>query len=327
MGYLQQLGPLAIASRLKSVTDLFMRDMISLYRKRGIDFEPRWFTFVHLLNTRGPLPITMIAKELNQSHPAANQVANALEKKGYIKSKGDKKDRRKRIIALSNEGKLLIEELTPIWNAVEQSVNELLMESSPEFLNDIHKIEQQLIMRPMGKRIASHLDTPPAEKIEIINYSPDYRNDFRWLNAAWLNAFFRIEAEDNRLLNNPETEILRKGGVIIFARQGKSIIGTGALLHIDQNICELTKMAVKPEFQGKQVGRKILRSLIGEARRKNYAKMILLTSEKLNKALSLYRSEGFTYSNEASVQKHNYERCTIQMELNLNNNSNTGTSL
>ena len=184
MSYLQQIGPLAIASRLKSVTDLFMRDMISLYRKRGIDFEPRWFTFVHLLNTRGPLPITMIAKELNQSHPAANQVANALEKKGYIRSKRDKKDKRKRIIALSSEGLLLIRELIPIWNAVEQSVNELLMESSPEFLNDIQQIEHQLIKRPMESRIVSYLDTPLAENIEIINYSPEYRKDFWRLNAA-----------------------------------------------------------------------------------------------------------------------------------------------
>ena len=79
MNYIQRLGALAIASRLRGLTDLLVRDMTKIYREQNIKFEPRWFAFLHLLNSTNKLSITEIATELNQSHPAVNQVANSLE--------------------------------------------------------------------------------------------------------------------------------------------------------------------------------------------------------------------------------------------------------
>lgn len=317
MNYLQDLGALAIASRLKALSELFMRDMADIYNGMEIDFEPRCFTFIHLINERGPLPITTIARELNQSHPAANQVANILEKKKYITSNKDRKDGRKRVIKLSPRGIVLVNKLTPTWQAVEQSVSDFLNEVSPDFLAHMKNIEDELIKNPMKQRIQEQIKNRSIAIIDIIPFSQEYETDFKSLNEQWINKFFVLETEDAKLLDNPEKEILKKGGSIVFARLENRIVGTCALLKIDSTTCELTKMAVDPDFQGRQIGRSLLQFIIAEAQDKSFKKMILLTSEVLNKALSLYRSEGFTLSNKKSVLEHNLKRCSIQLEKNI----------
>jgi len=321
MQYLHDLGPLAIASRLRNLTDLLVLDMVRVYRSQGLEFEPRWFTFVHLISNKGPLSVTQIARELGQTHPAANQVANALEKHGYITSRKDKKDQRKRIIGLSEKGKKLVTLLLPLWNAVESAVQELLEGTCPRFMDDIGTIEQQLLNESIEKRILRNLRRLENTEVEIVPFRPGMEDSFRALNEEWLNTYFSVEPEDERLLSDPQIEIIDKGGVIVFAKRGTQIIGTGALLHLDANTCELTKMAVTPNFQGNQTGRKILRHLVATAIDKRYNRIILLTSEKLHKAVSLYRSEGFVNSSQSSSMKHNYKRCSIQMEYKLNPNN------
>jgi len=277
MNYLRELGPLAIASRLKNLSELLMRDMISIYHRQHFDFEPRWFTFLHLIHHKGSLQITKIANELNQSHPAANQLANTLEKKGYVISKRDKEDNRKRIIALSNKGKRLVREMEPLWKAVDVSVRDLLAGTSPDFLDHIQAIEDQLMKMPMKKRILSKLHNIEENSIHVVDYQPAYLPHFKTLNYEWLNKFFTIDKSDEEILSNPET-ILNSGGNIFFAQlDNKMIVGTVAIIHHPSNICELSKMAVTEIFQGKQIGRKLLEKAIGFAREKNYQKMILFT--------------------------------------------------
>ena len=39
--YIEELGNMALASRLKQITDLLMRDMVRVYNDLDIPFEPR----------------------------------------------------------------------------------------------------------------------------------------------------------------------------------------------------------------------------------------------------------------------------------------------
>ena len=56
------------------------------------------------------------------------------------------------------------------------------------------------------------------DSVEILRYSPRYKNDFMQLNYEWLNKYFRVEEEDKKILSNPEEVIINKGGEIFFAR-------------------------------------------------------------------------------------------------------------
>ena len=82
--YIQRLGSIAIATRLKNLSEKLLNDGLLIYRESEMDFEPRWFVILNLLFDRGSMGITEIAAQLNQSHPAVNQVSGMLEEKGLI---------------------------------------------------------------------------------------------------------------------------------------------------------------------------------------------------------------------------------------------------
>lgn len=44
--------------------------------------------------------------------------------------------------------------------------------------------------------------------IEIIDFEPKYRDDFKNLNVEWLEKYFEVEPYDKEVLSNPEKYIL-----------------------------------------------------------------------------------------------------------------------
>lgn len=318
MNYLQELGHLAIASRLKNYTDILIRDVSQIYKNQSIDFEPRWFTTFYLLATKEELSVMEISGHLNQSHPAVNQVANALEKKGLIISTKKDHDGRKRYLKLSKKGNKLFIQLEPLWKNIEQTVIDYLSEIDPEFLDTLQKLENSLQEKSMYERINEHISKSEYKKIEIIDFKPELREYFAKLNFEWLETYFEVEDADRQILENPEKEILQKDGHVFFARYEGQIAGTAAILKKDQKTCELTKMAVTKHFQGKQIGKKLLRYSIDFAKKQKYESIILCTSPILVKAKSLYQSFGFVDSTDLKSTEFNLKRGCNQMELKLN---------
>ena len=83
--------------------------------------------------------------------------------------------------------------------------------------------------------------------MEIIDYSPTYKEDFKRLNVEWISTYFTVEPHDLEQLDDPEGYILSKGGKIFFAKQGEAIIGTCALIKVSETSYELAKMGVSPQ--------------------------------------------------------------------------------
>ena len=152
------------------------------------------------------------------------------------------------------------------------------------------------------------------EEVEIIDYSPAYKDDIKRLNVEWLEKFFSVEPIDIKLLSDPEGEIINKGGLIFYAKRNEEILGTATLLYIDQDSYELSKMAVTPKAQGLGIGNKLMDHCIEVARKNNRSKLILFSNTKLQPAILLYRKYGFV---ETPLSESNYKRSNIKMELNL----------
>lgn len=49
---LLQLGHLALATRLKRISDSLMNDVSKLYKQHHVNFEARWFTLMYLLSEK-----------------------------------------------------------------------------------------------------------------------------------------------------------------------------------------------------------------------------------------------------------------------------------
>ena len=153
-----------------------------------------------------------------------------------------------------------------------------------------------------------------APSIEIIPFEPRYRGDFKRLNLAWLEKYFRVEPVDAEVLSNPERNILEPGGRILFARVGGEvdgeIAGTCALMPEGDRF-ELTKMAVDERFQGLGLGRKLIEAVIAEFKRLGGRELFLESNSVLKPAISLYETSGFQHRPRPGAS--HYERADVYM--------------
>ena len=149
-------------------------------------------------------------------------------------------------------------------------------------------------------------------EINIINFQDNFEKDFYDLNIEWLESFFQVEEYDYEVLSNSKKYIINKGGKIFFAEFKGNIIGTIALMPTNKRfVFELTKMAVKPEYRNKGIGKKLLNKCIMYSKSNNCSAIILYSNKKLNNAIHLYRTFGFK---ETKMEKKSpYLRANIKM--------------
>lgn len=150
--------------------------------------------------------------------------------------------------------------------------------------------------------------------IEIIDYAPQYANDFRELNLEWLNKYNLAESHDLQILDDPNKTILENGGCIFLAKEDDKIVGTAALIKEHDDVYELAKMAVAPAFQGKGISKLLLEKCIATAKKWNALKILLFSNSQLKPALSLYEKFGFKY---IDVTDTPFVTADIKMQLSL----------
>ncbi|WP_343611116.1 GNAT family N-acetyltransferase [Chryseobacterium oranimense] len=154
-------------------------------------------------------------------------------------------------------------------------------------------------------------------EVKIISYDPQYKEAFKALNEEWIRTFFKMEAGDYKLLDNPEEHIINKDGHIVFALLNNKPVGTCALVKIsDQPLkFELSKMAVSPEAQGKKIGYLVGKALIEKAKELGAESVFLETNSILVPAIKLYEKLGFKHM---PISDSVYDRCDTQMLLEFN---------
>lgn len=85
----------------------------------------------------------------------------------------------------------------------------------------------------------------------------------------------------------------RPSGRLLLAFDGNEAAGCGALRRLERDVCEMKRLYVKPEYQGKSIGATLARMLIQQAREVGYARMRLDTMPSMVRAIGMYRSLGF----------------------------------
>ena len=123
-----------------------------------------------------------------------------------------------------------------------------------------------------------------------------------------------MEEHDLEQLSNPEKYIIDKGGEILFAVYEEEVAGVCALIKTGECEFELAKMAVAPQFQGKQIGYKLGHYAIETAKLLGAKRIWLESNRKLTPAIKLYIKLGFK---EIPVTVTPYVRADIRMELFL----------
>jgi GNAT superfamily N-acetyltransferase len=153
------------------------------------------------------------------------------------------------------------------------------------------------------------------KNLRITSFNKKYKADFEKLNREWIEEFFQMEDEDFHTLQNPESYVIQKNGEIFFAINDQIVIGTAAMIPFSEDVFELAKMSVKKGFQGKGVGKLLLKRCIQFAQERNANEIFLLTNDILKPALNLYLSCGFVIKNKYDDER--YERGNTKMHLIL----------
>lgn len=128
-------------------------------------------------------------------------------------------------------------------------------------------------------------DADAPEFVEIV------RTLFREYEST-LNVNLCFQGFEKELANLPG-EYARPSGRLLLAFEGDEAVGCGAFRRLENSVCEMKRLFVKPAHQGKAIGSALARALIEGAQAAGYARMRLDTMPTMQKAIVLYRSLGF----------------------------------
>ena len=82
-------------------------------------------------------------------------------------------------------------------------------------------------------------------------------------------------------------------GRLLLAWAGNQAAGCVALRALEENVCEMKRLYVRPHQRGGGIGKQLAEAIIAEARTIGYAMMRLDTVPKLAAATRMYESLGF----------------------------------
>ena len=315
--FLIELKELAFASRLRRLSDRLGRDVGRIYGDLQIRFEAKWFTLFYLLSKYSPLSVTAAAYRLGLSHAAINKLSSQMEKEGLIKWRKSTSDERRRMLRLSAKGRSLAKNLSPVWEIVCQETKEFIKSVDAKFLEQLRDLEKELDKNDMHQRVLQALNIKPARQIEILPYRPAFKKYFRSINEEWLKKYFRVESEDHRQLNDPNGQIIRKGGQILFAKVDGQIVGTCALVRHQAGLLELCKMGVLSGAHGLGIGQRLVEEVVSLAKKSGANRLFLLTAPELEAAFKIYKQLGFKRKKRTPLPECKYQRRTFAMELDL----------
>ncbi len=304
--------------RLKKTGEMLSSQISEILFDEKIEFEPRGIYLLIILKEKEQASIKEIAAILGMTHPAIVQIVNSLNNIGMITQSKSADDKRITLIKLTEKGKEELNRINPVLTEIESAVESIINEIDVNLKYSLSKLSEAVKNKMLTMKVNEGLKQKSIDEVNIVPYKRKYKSDFAKLNYEWLEKYFNTEkgeAEDNRLLNNPEREIIKKGGEIFFALLNENVVGTCAVLKIDDSIYEIAKMGVTEKAQGKQIGKKLALTAIGYAVEKGASKLRLYTSSKLTAAQNLYRVLGFIEVKEKP--NHQYKRKLILMELDL----------
>jgi len=104
-------------------------------------------------------------------------------------------------------------------------------------------------------------------------------------------------------------------GRLLLATLENQPAGCVGLHKLDQEVCEMKRLYVRPQFRGKGLGRALAERVIASAREIGYKKLRLDTVEPMMQAaVAMYRTLGFR---EIAPYRTNPIEGALYMELNL----------
>jgi DNA-binding MarR family transcriptional regulator/N-acetylglutamate synthase-like GNAT family acetyltransferase len=309
---LEDLGDLFLGSRLKRLAERLQGDAGRIIRSAGLPIQPAQFPMLAAIDRYGPLTVTQAVETLGVSQPVVTRTLTGLAEMGLLETTRGDTDLRQKTIRFTSAGEALMARAKPIvWPRVDAAVKQLCDPLRGGFLEQIAQLEEALDRQSLEERVQA---MPPA--FSVRPYADDLAEAFYRINAEWVQAMFTLEENDVQILTRPRELIIDRGGDILFVESPDlGVIGTCALIKMDEGVFELTKMGVSEAARGRKAGEYLLAATLERARTMGMDRLYLLTSRKCAAAIHLYEKLGFEHSAEIMERYGSrYARCDVAMD-------------
>ena len=154
--FVNELGYLALATRLKRISEAMVHSGRQMYKQLDIAIEPNWFLLFKLLKKYEQLSITEIAVKLHFSHPSVITMIQKMEAHAYVSHQIDQADSRKRNYSLTDKAHKMLPTLEKIWSAGTEGIRKLFDERS-RFLDELETLEIKLSEQDFMQRTLNEL--------------------------------------------------------------------------------------------------------------------------------------------------------------------------
>jgi DNA-binding MarR family transcriptional regulator len=315
MKFFDQVGKMALGSRVRFLAEKISEDAAQIYQSYGNDLQPKWFPVFYVLSMKKDSTVTAIAEQIGHSHASVSKILTEMSKAGLVTEKIDSSDRRRTKVSLSKKGRTLSKKMKDQYADVNAAIEEISSQASNDLWAAMEEWEYLLSQKALRDRVLEKKKQRESKNVKIEAYRPKYKKAFYQLNKEWITTYFKMEKPDRDALGNPKKYILDKGGFIFVAVLNKKPVGVCALIkRKDLGCYELAKMAVSPQAQGKNIGSLLGQAVIEKAKSLKADRLFLESNTRLKPAMRLYEKLGFQ---KIAGPPTPYERCNIQMELKL----------
>lgn len=160
--YSRSHGGAALGARLRRASERIDRDGTRVYASRDVRFEQRWYGVLRQLVEQGPMSVGDVAAVLRITHVSVSEASRSMEKAGLIASAPSPQDGRRRVLTLTDQGRALVTELTPLWEAFNEAARELNDEAG-DLVKLLDRLDDALDRRSLYDRILDRLPKPDAD--------------------------------------------------------------------------------------------------------------------------------------------------------------------
>ncbi|WP_104381557.1 helix-turn-helix domain-containing GNAT family N-acetyltransferase [Sphingobacterium sp. HMA12] len=318
MELFEKTGKIALGSRLRYMASNVTEEAARLHELYQIDFAPKWFPVFFILSEGNCKTITDIANEIGHSQPSVTKIVKEMISAGLVEDNLRSADKRQNMVGLTENGKVLWERMRIQCIDIDHAIDGIIQEATHNLWEALAEWEFLLEQKSLLKRVEEQKKIRESKDVRVVPYEAEYRHAFKSLNEEWISTYFEMEETDHKALENPEAYIIAKGGKILVALYNNEPLGVCSLIKMDhpEFDYELAKMAVSPKAQGKSIGTILGRAIIEEAKNLGASKLYLESNTILKPAINLYYKLGFQ---KITGYPSPYQRCNIQMELDLRN--------
>ncbi|WP_316753157.1 GNAT family N-acetyltransferase [Pedobacter gandavensis] len=317
MELFEKTGKMALGSRLRLLTAKVTEDAARIYELYNVEFSPKWFPAFFVLSEDGEKTITEIANEIGHSQPSVSKIIQEMTAAGLVQENRDSPDKRRNVVGLTTKGIEISKHIKVQCADVDLAIDSIISEARHNLWEALAEWEYLLEQKSLFRRVQEQKKLRESKDVQIVAYEDKYQSAFRALNEEWISTYFKMEEADYKALDNPKEYILDKGGKIFVALYNDEPVGVCSLIKMNDPDYdyELAKMAVSPKIQGKSIGWLLGQAVVNAAKELGAAKIYLESNTALKPAINLYQKLGFKKVIGRSTP---YERCNIQMELELN---------